>query len=176
LYVVLVALAPFLLWLLQRRRTLVLLALSWAVYIFHAIHPVRVLPTQSENSFPILAWQLLFVHGIVAGYHRQQIVAAFRSRLAPPLGALVVGLSMAMCLFALSNPWRDVPGSAWLCIPIGQASLYIFVIHLVFVLAASNIGVFQQNLIGLNTAFHTMTILIIWLMVRRRVFFHFIPR
>ena len=33
-----------------------------------------------ESAFPLLAWQLLFVHGIAIGYHRND-VSAFVARL-----------------------------------------------------------------------------------------------
>lgn len=230
LYVALLAAAPFLLLLLRNGRTPLVLGLSWGVYLIHAAHPVRALPFQSENAFPVLAWQLLFVHGVVAGYNRDRIMAAFSGRFAVLLRAAVVGAALILCFFALNNPWHDVPGPArlslipepayysiyqrffqrtqlglgrflntvvvagtlymllawswaasrrllgWLCIPIGRATLYVFAIHLLFVLGACNTPLLQRNLVGINTVAHTIVILAVWAMVQRRFLFRLIPR
>src|SRR6185503_20452063 len=67
--------------------------------------------SEFELVFPILAWQLLFVHGITIGYHREDIATiAARSPKALPIG---IGCACALFMaFALSNP--SVDGPAWL--------------------------------------------------------------
>jgi hypothetical protein len=230
LYVALLAASPFLLLPLRTGHTPLVLAASWGAYLVNAALPTRVLPFQSENSFPVLAWQLLFVHGVVIGYHRDRILASFSGRFGGPLRVAVVGSALVLCFFALNNPWHDVPGPTrfslipepmyysiyqrffqrtqlglgrflntlvaagalymllgwswtasrrllgWLCIPIGRASLYVFVVHLIFVQAVCNTPLLQRNLVGVNTVAHTAVILAIWAMVRNRIFFRWIPR
>jgi OpgC protein len=39
---------------------------------------VDILPSQSERPFPILVWQVLFVNGIVLGWHREQVARRLR--------------------------------------------------------------------------------------------------
>jgi hypothetical protein len=55
-----------------------LLAVSWTVYLWYRLAPVHVTTAEVESVFPILAWQLLFVHGITIGYHRERVDAFAR--------------------------------------------------------------------------------------------------
>src|SRR5262245_25279412 len=52
-----------------------LLTLSWLAYFGYHVSPRALTGAQFETSFPILVWQLLFVHGIVIGYHREQLTS-----------------------------------------------------------------------------------------------------
>jgi hypothetical protein len=88
-----------------------LLAVSWALYLSYRITPHRPTTAEFESVFPILAWQLLFVHGITIGYHRDRVAAfAVRCRRVFPI-AVAVASAMFM-VFALCNPWVD--GPSWL--------------------------------------------------------------
>jgi hypothetical protein len=51
------------------------LAVSWSLYLWYRIAPHALTTGQFETSFPILAWQLLFVHGLVIGYYRERMSA-----------------------------------------------------------------------------------------------------
>lgn len=86
------------------------LAVSWIVYLRYRFAPFPVTGAEFETVFPILAWQLLFVHGIAVGYHRDRIAAWTTRRRAPILAS--AGLSIAFFVFALGNPWID--GPSWL--------------------------------------------------------------
>jgi hypothetical protein len=88
-----------------------LLAVSWIAYLWYRIAPHQLTAAEFELVFPLLAWQLLFVHGITIGYHRERIDAflAGRSRALP---VVIGGLSAVFMAFALSNP--SVEGPAWL--------------------------------------------------------------
>jgi hypothetical protein len=78
-----------------------------------------------EFAFPILSWQLLFVHGIAIGYHRRDVGAfvAGMPTIAPRLAVLATA---GFAIFALCNPWTD--GPTWLHLrlvsPEQFASLY----------------------------------------------------
>ena len=111
LYVWLVLAAVPCLIALQRIGWRWLLASSWAVYLIYRLVPFQLTASEFELVFPILAWQLLFVHGITIGYHRDDIAtAAARCPKALPIG---VGCACAVFMaFALSNP--SVDGPAWL--------------------------------------------------------------
>jgi len=85
-----------------------LLSASWALYLFNRFSPHTLTSGQFEQTFPILAWQLLFVHGIAFGYHRQRI-GAFLERAPRILRIAVAGASAAFITFALCNPWTDGP-------------------------------------------------------------------
>jgi hypothetical protein len=88
-----------------------LLALSWGAYMWYRFAPHPLTSAQFESTFPILAWQLLFVHGIVIGYHRERL-ATFVARCSRVVPLVVGGAAAAFTVFALCNPWMD--GPSWL--------------------------------------------------------------
>ena len=79
-FVVMLALTPLLLWALGRGWWPWVLAGSAALYAAGRIWPLQVLPSQSETPFPIVVWQLLFVGGLLVGWHREALAAAIRGR------------------------------------------------------------------------------------------------
>jgi hypothetical protein len=230
LYVVMLLVAPALLWLLSRRLTLAVLALSWGLYVLYALAPRDLLPAQSENSFPVLVWQLLFVHGIVVGYHRGAILRFMRGT----GGATVLGLAtvgfLAFAFYAWNSPWAYVPDEArlglihedtyndlygrfferralgvgrllalacsmivlyallvrfrervrpllgWFFVPLGAATLYVFIVHVYFVLAVWQIPGIEERGPLFATLVHTIVLLAIWAMVKTRFLFRVIPR
>jgi len=88
-----------------------LLAVSWAVYLWYRLWPQPVTAAEFEATFPILAWQLLFVHGIVIGYYRDRI-GALVARIPRAVPIAIAGACVAFMAFALSNPAAD--GPTWL--------------------------------------------------------------
>jgi hypothetical protein len=80
------------------------------VYLNYRFAPFPVTGAEFERVFPILAWQLLFVHGITIGYHRDRIAAWMTPRRVPLVAG--AGASTAFFAFALCNPWVD--GPSWL--------------------------------------------------------------
>jgi len=226
----LISLTPLLLWLLYCGRVRLLLALSWGIYSVQAAYPIHALPFQSEKAFPVPTWQLLFVHGVAAGYCRQQLVVLLRGRFRQIVLAGAIVLFLLLSFFALNNPWNDIPGPTrfslipestygwiytnffdrttlglgrfvntlvvagvlyaaltrfwtpcratlgWLCVPIGQATLYVFVVHLLFVLGADNLKLLWGDSLIINTLLHTLSIALIWVMVSTGFLFRWIPR
>ncbi|OUS32561.1 hypothetical protein A9Q99_00360 [Gammaproteobacteria bacterium 45_16_T64] len=71
----------------------------------------------------------------------------------------------------------------WLLVPLGQASLYVFIVHLGFIVLVEYISKFSEmqpvfdtsNFIE-NSIIHTVCILGLWLLVRYKVLFSVIPR
>jgi hypothetical protein len=93
-FVASLAFAPLLLWALARGGWPVVLIASWALYLIGREWHGDVLPSQSERAFPLLVWQLLFVNGMVIGWHRARIASwAVRHRRA--LSSAVVALAVA---------------------------------------------------------------------------------
>lgn len=74
----------------------------------------------------------------------------------------------------------------WLLIPLGEASLYVFLMHLLFVVAIDQIPGYFDAMpawdgawplgIWFNTGLYVVTILGLWLLVRHRVLFGIVPR
>jgi hypothetical protein len=235
LYVVLLALSPAALWLLEQGRARLLLALSLLLYASHRLEPSMPTGAQFEHAFPVLAWQLLYVGGLAAGWHRERLRAFFRTRAGRALFALAALLFLAFLLLAQNNPnpvlpawtrlslvppdtfdrwrtaWFDKNGLGplrvlnyaclllvaywllgrfwgffaralgWFFIPIGQASLYVFIVHVYLVLLVSNLVPFHFAHRGAggvlrNTLVHAGVLATVWLLVKRRVLFHYVPR
>jgi hypothetical protein len=77
--------------------------------------------------------------------------------------------------------WRPVDRAlGWFFIPLGQASLYVFIVHIAFVALIGDVLPFGFPLdhphFWLNTLGHTFAMVSLWLMVRYRVLFRWIPR
>ncbi|MFS0714803.1 OpgC domain-containing protein [Microbacterium sp. 2P01SA-2] len=227
LFVVLSLAYPALMWLIRRRLWWLVLVGSWGLYALHITMPeLSPLPSQFNAVFPLLAWQVLFTHGLVIGYYRRQIIRALTSRPGKILvGLFVVGYAgflvylwagdafgfepapfpaglyamlydsgypridlhwgrlldlvlVIACSYAvLTVAWKPINAvMGWLWIPLGQASLYVFIVHVFFVLAVANIPGLDRQSFWQGTLIHTAVIAVICLMVRRRFLFSVIPR
>ncbi|WP_285249999.1 OpgC domain-containing protein [Pseudarthrobacter sp. fls2-241-R2A-168] len=227
LYVVLLLVSPLILAALNRGKAVWVLAGTLAVYAVGAVTRFRILPSQFEDSFPLLVWQVLFVVGLVAGFHRQRIVswltdhtwvvgvctaAAFafaflswgnpylangfdvrlaiipdtvyrsmydlffgRTYLAP--GRLLNVLVLVVAAYAfLTAYWKPVARAlGWFLIPLGRATLYVFIIHVVLIAVIANIPALRQGDIWINTAAYALVLGLLWVMVRTRFLFRIIP-
>ena len=76
-FIAMLALTPLVLAALARGWWACVLGASVALYVVGRETGVDVLPSQSERPFGLLVWQILFVPGLVVGYHRAQIARAF---------------------------------------------------------------------------------------------------
>jgi hypothetical protein len=104
LYVILLALAPFALILLLRGAWWLLLSLSVVLYGVNLMVETRLFPSQFENAFPFLSWQLLFFAAMIVGFHWSAITTWFGSR---PGRVVIAGALIAytgFLLFAWNNP------------------------------------------------------------------------
>ena len=79
----------------------------------------------------------------------------------------------------LTRCWRSFAQVlGWLLVPLGQASLYVFIVHVFFIAFIGSLVSFGYEYphFWFNTAIVSFTILLIWAMVRYRLFFAWIPR
>lgn len=227
LYVVLLLVSPLILAALNRGKAIWVLAVSIAVYAVGAVTRFRILPSQFEDSFPLLVWQVLFVLGLVAGYHRRSVTAwlsrhtwvvvactaaafalaflswgnpylannydvrlallpdaayramydAFFGRTYVLPGRLLNVLVLVVAAYAfLSAYWKPVERAlGWFLVPLGRATLYVFIMHVVLIAVVANIPALQQQSIFLNTAAYAVVLGLLWVMVRTRFLFRIIP-
>ncbi|WP_426227808.1 OpgC domain-containing protein [Pseudarthrobacter sp. DSP2-3-2b1] len=227
LYVILLLASPLILAALNRGKAWWVLAATLGIYALGATTRFRLLPSQFEDSFPLLVWQVLFVIGLVAGFHRRKVVAwltanpwavvactvaatvfAFlswgnpylangfdirlavipdsayrtmyesyfaRTYLAP--GRLVNVLVLVVAAYAfLTAYWKPVQRAlGWFLIPLGRATLYVFVMHVLLIAVIANIPVLRQGDVLINTAAYAVILGLLWLMVRKRFLFRIIP-
>ncbi|WKN50263.1 OpgC domain-containing protein [Nocardioides sp. Arc9.136] len=226
LFVVLSLLLPAMMWLVRRGLWWVLLAVSWAAFVYGAVAEPHWFPSQFEDVFPLLTWQLPFTHGLVLGHYRRQVTRALTTRPGKvACGVLVVGYAAALVwLWAghrfglpatpfpdgsygwlydhaytriflqpgrlldlalmivvahavLTTCWRPIDKAVgWLWIPLGAASLYVFIVHVFFALAVGNIPGLDRGNVWQGTVVHTVVMLAIWLMVKKKFLFSVIPR
>lgn len=231
LYVCLIMICPLLLVALWKKRPLALLGLSWVIYFSNLLDTKMPTGAQFEYAFPVLTWQVLFVHGLVAGYHLQEIKDWFATRrgravfvlcvvitlfflavsqLAPntlvpswakidawpsfywsirkyadknslgPLRLLNYAAFLIVLYAVLTRWWPLIQRTlGWFFVPIGQASLYVFIMHLVAVQVSSMIipfGFVTGTPMWATTLLHTGELAFLWLLVRHKVLFRWIPR
>ena len=230
LYVVLLVVTPFLFAAYTRGWPLIVLALSVGLYTLDHVRPVRLFPSQFEDAFPLLTWQVLFVVGLTAGWYRLELLRMARTPSGRAVVAGCVVLSLVGLLFSWSNPhvanaydvrlalipdvmfyelygryferttlgvgrlldvivvlvalyaaltafWRPVCRVlGWLLIPLGQATLYVFILHVFFALVIANVPVLSQGNVLYGSLAHTAVLGVLWMMVRKRVLFGLIPR
>ncbi|GAB6140439.1 OpgC domain-containing protein [Methylosoma difficile] len=239
LYVVLFAVVtPLVFFMLQKKQTPLLLGISWILYLINFGTPdsqpstaeIRLTGAQFEYAFPSIAWQLLYVHGIVAGYYKKELLDFFATSLGKKLIYASIGLSLAFIVFTLNHPIKDfaewaklsfIPPNqfehlyfnyfqkyklgvgrllniivlyisiyslltvywqplqrvfGWFLIPLGQASLYVFFIHIFLLLAVSNTPFPAYHNFWINTAIHTVVLATVWIMVKQEFLFKWIPR
>jgi hypothetical protein len=230
LYVILLLVSPLVLWLLSRRWWPSVLAGSVALYVVGNLTRFRLLPSQFEDSFPLLTWQLLFTLGITAGFYRRDIVAWFQRRSGTIVLAGAILLAVAFMIFSWNNPyvasaadlrlalipdnafrpiyatwfertyldvgrlvnvivvviaayalltayWRPIYKTrGWFLIPLGQATLYVFIMHVFFALIAANVPVLREGDVWVNTAANIVILGLLWAMVKSRFLFRIVPR
>ncbi|MBW9110728.1 OpgC domain-containing protein [Microbacterium ureisolvens] len=229
-YVVMLVVSPLILWGLSRGWWIVVLVASWAVYSIQSFLQLRLLPSQFEDSFPLLSWQALFVTGMVAGYHRSAIVGWFTTRWGRAALAVCVLATVGLALFSWNNPYLSSPldvrlgvvpqntfsgvysawfertyldpgrvlnallvtitiyalfsvlwkpinrAVGWFFIPLGQTTLYVFIMQLVFVLIVANIPFLHEGNLLVNTIAYVVMLGLMWVMVKKRFLFRIIPR
>ena len=237
MYVVMfILVTPFVFFMISCKRVGMLLGLSWVIYLinFGAPEPnpgspaYRPTNAQFEYAFPIYAWQLIYVHGIVAGYYKKQVVEFFATKLGKVLLYVSFALTAAFIFLTWHHPLEEFesvrltfisadtfhwlngnyfqkyklgPGRVlnvfvvlitmyalltrfwlpinkalgWFFIPLGQASLYVFYVHIFFLLILANTPLPEMNDFWINTVIHAGLLLSIWVMVRTRFLFQVIP-
>ena len=94
------------------------------------------------------------------------------------IGRIVNNLALYIIAYGLLTHYWSVFNKAlgWLLIPLGQASLYVFIVHVYFVLLVSNTPIPSYHNFYLNTLVHIGSILAIWYMVKNQVLYKLIPR
>ena len=173
-------------------RALAVLGLLLAVLGYHRRQVVSALTTRAGKIAcallvaayaGVLAWLWLAHRGLVSDgpfdpgtYARLYDHLYLRVDLQP--GRLVDLALVAVVAFAfLTAFWRPVHGAVGsFLIPLGQASLYVFVVHVFLVIAVDNVPGLDRSNPWQGLALHTVELAVIWVLVRKRVLFALIPR
>ncbi len=170
-YVVMLLIAPLVMWVLSRGGWFIILAASWGVYAAQSAVRWRVLPSQFEDSFPLLTWQVLFLTGMVAGYHRREITAWFGTRAGRTALVACIVAAVAFAVFSWNNPYLSSP----LDVRIGliPADDFSAAYSTWFERTYLDIGRIVNAVVLLVTAYALLTVL--WKPIDRLVGWFFIP-
>jgi hypothetical protein len=129
MYTVLIAAAPLLLLALWYGLTLPVLVGSWAIWLafqFYPSQPVIPWVATNVNYFPVSAWQVLFVTGLVMGYHNQAIRSVLgRLPERQALAAFAIGLGWLIVVQRAQDTGRlaSWPLIGWMA---GEGYLLLF--------------------------------------------------
>jgi len=227
---------PFVFFMISRKRVGLLLGISWVIYFInfgahepnHGTPAFRPTGAQFEYAFPVLAWQLIYTHGVVAGYFKKDLYEFFATSLGRLILYLSFALTFAFFILTWNNPmpqfsdislqmippetfyswydqyfqkyklglgrilnvvvllitmyailsrcWQPINKVlGWFFIPLGQASLYVFYVHIFFLLIIANTPLPEMKDFWINTMIHAALLFIIWAMVRSKFLFKIIP-
>lgn len=230
LYVGLIFLAPVILFALHKKKTYWVLLVSIVLYGINSQFEFRLSGAKFELGFPLLTWQLLFVLGMLVGFHKQVVLTFLIDRSRSYLLYIAGLVSLLFFLLAINNPnavywpwthlalidgdffyalymdWFQKPtlglgriinnialfigfyvlltrywsivnrGLGGLFIPLGQASLYVFIVHVYLIIIVNSIPYLQHNSVWINSLIHASVVLLIWWMINHRFLYRLIPR
>jgi hypothetical protein len=226
LYVLCLLASPAIFWLLRRGLLLPLLTASWTLWWIQQVHPYSFSFQPLDRAHPYFVfstWQILYVHGVAAGYHKDKLAKTWK-RL--PKIPVLLGM-LAIVVLALITAHLDLQLGTWparvqdralwlrltdrsingpirlvtllglfslmfmavdrfwvplsktfgkLLIPLGQNSLYVYIIHVPLTLIWFMIPGLIQGSTWLVSLAQAIAIGLCWLLVKKEVLFKVIPR
>lgn len=226
LYVLCLLASPAIFWLLRRGLLLPLLTASWTLWWIQQVHPYSFSLQPLDRPHPYFVfstWQILYVHGVAAGYHKDKLAKTWK-RL--PKIPVLLGM-LAIVIAALVTAHFDLQLETWpqkvqdralwlrltdrsingpirlvtllglfsvmfmavdrfwvpldktlgkLLIPLGQNSLYVYIIHVPLTLIWFMIPGLIKGSTWLVSLAQAIAIGLCWLMVKKEVLFKIIPR
>lgn len=96
------------------------------------------------------------------------------------LGVLrLVNVAVVVIVFygVLTRLWVPISRLlGWFFVPLGGATLYVFILHVAFALVVASLPFLQSASLLVNTLTHTAILLLLWTMVQTKFLFRWIPR
>jgi hypothetical protein len=198
-FVTVIAVTPLLLWALARGQWKAVAAGSAALYAAARAFDLSVLPSASERPFPLLVWQLLFVGGLLIGWHRPALhrlrAATFATAAACAAIMLTAGpdftaahldkdsldplrvLAMSSFTATLYLVLRAAPAAVErVLVPLGRNSFYVFIVQVFLCLALASVPGLGEAPALAAAAVQVGAIALLWTMASRGVLFRYIPR
>jgi hypothetical protein len=226
LYVLCLLASPGIFWLLRRGLLLPLLTASWTLWWIQQVHPYSFSFQPLDRAHPYFVfstWQILYVHGVAAGYHKDRLAKTWKRLPKVPLllgMVAIVAAALVAAHFDLQlGTWpekvqdralwlrltdRSINGPIrlvtllglfslmfvavdrfWvpldkmlgkLLIPLGQNSLYVYIIHVPLTLIWFMIPGLIQGSTWLVSLAQAIAIGLCWVLVKKEVLFKIIPR
>jgi hypothetical protein len=119
---------------------------------------------------------------IPANFYRNVYQRYMQKNLLGPLRLLDYACVLIVGYGVLTKMWYPISRSlGWFFVPLGQASLYVFTVHIYVLAIINNLVPFDLSSARLttlliNTLWHTAALASLWLMVRYRILYRLIPR
>jgi len=103
--------------------------------------------------------------------------AYFRKNTLGILRLVNYAAALTIAYWLLTRFWKPLHKAlGWYLIPVGQASLYVFILHVYVIYLVSQVPLFNQGNVWWNTLGHALALGLLWLMVKKEVLFKWIPR
>jgi hypothetical protein len=179
LYAVLFVLSPLVLLAIDKRKAKFLSAASIALYLYNFLLPeatpgtaqIRLTGAQFEYAFPVVAWQMLYVHAVIAGAYKDEIVE-YLSRpskrwLVWMSGALTVGFAF----FSLNHPMDKLP--SWATLNLMPADTFMAVYKACFLKYNLGPGRLLNEVVLFISLYAVLTVC--WQPINRALGWFFIP-
>lgn len=226
LYVLCLGASPAMFWLLQKGWWAPLLVISWSVWGLQQLHPYALSfnPINRDHPyFSFASWQILYVHGLTAGYHRSQLQKLWGRIPKLPLVAVLLAITIGSMVAAHYDlqlgvwptsfsdrvnwlAWTDrsingpirlvnllglfpllymVIDQFWqplnkafskLLIPLGQNSLYVYIMHVPFSVLWFWIPGLIESTGIIPTLLQVAAIAFFWFLVKKQFLFNVVPR
>jgi hypothetical protein len=93
-------------------------------------------------------------------------------------GRLVDVALVVVCVYAILTVfWKPLSAAlGWFYVPLGQASLYVFIWQVFFVLAVASIPGLDRSDVIVGTVVHVVSVLLLWVMVKKKFLISVVPR
>lgn len=101
----------------------------------------------------------------------------FRRDVLGVLRILNVAAVIIVSYAVLSRLWRPLYRLlGWFFVPLGGATLYVFILHVAFALAVASLPIPEAHSLMVGTMTHVAILALLWIMVQTRFLFRWIPR
>jgi hypothetical protein len=109
--------------------------------------------------------------------YRSIYAALFERTYLEPGRLLNVVLVVIAGYALLSAYWKPIAAvTGWFFVPLGQATLYVFIMHIFFALIISNVPVLREGTIWLNSLVYVLVLMLMWVMVKTKFLYRIVPR
>ncbi len=226
LYVMCLLASPAIFWLLRRGLWATLLTISWTLWGIQQFHPYSFSFQPLDRAHPYFVfstWQILYVHGLAAGYYKDKLATFWQKLPKAPILLVMVAIVMGALLtahydlqlgtwptkvqdralwlqiterstngivrlvtllglfsliFALVDTfWQPLDKSLGkLLIPLGQNSLYVYIIHVFLTAIWFMIPGLTQGHMAIVSLAQMAVIALCWFLVKKEFLFNIIPR
>jgi len=114
--------------------------------------------------------------GVPDGLYSSLYESMYQRTFLQPGRLVDLALMLVVAYTFLTRVWKPVDRAfGWFYTPLGSASLYVFIVHVFFVLVVGSLPFLDRSNAWQGAVVHTLVLAAIWFMVTRKVLFKVIP-